>query len=306
MRAKKIEPALLNGAFMFDRSAVVCTDHGALIFKPPKYDAIVSIPGSKFIHATALNGLIAAVAETDSPPYTPFFLLLYQQHSRAFIKSVEFPSRILGIVSTSIHLFVSIESAIQVFDVRSFRAITTVKRDSKDGLFAASQHYLAWTDDRSIGKVFVASTSDFVVKTQIQCHSSPIMILALDRDLPLLATASAKGTIIKINNIESKTPTCELRRGYTSARIVSISSDQGIKCVCSTTTIHVFGVNNNHITIPPVAPPICCTVHGNLVYVLMVNGMFNIYRIDDSVASIDQEFDLSNAQDKRRFRRQTT
>ena len=65
----------------------------------------------------------------------------------------------------------------------------------------------------------------------------------------LLATASYKGTLIRIWSLESGEAIQEVRRGTSDATIISMSFDMKSKwlAVSSTrTTIHVFTVTQKH------------------------------------------------------------
>ena len=62
----------------------------------------------------------------------------------------------------------------------------------------------------------------------------------------LLATASEKGTIIRIFSTESGQPLHELRRGAEKADIYSICFDiksKWLACSSDRSTIHIFSVN---------------------------------------------------------------
>lgn len=77
----------------------------------------------------------------------------------------------------------------------------------------------------------------------IQAHSSTIACIALNVEGTLVATASSKGTLIRIFNVAQNTQLQELRRGIDKAEIYSISFDvtsQFISCTSDRGTIHIF------------------------------------------------------------------
>jgi WD40 repeat protein len=83
--------------------------------------------------------------------------------------------------------------------------------------------------------------------TIIPAHESPLAALAVDPSGNLLATASEKGTLIRVFDIQSGRLLCELRRGADRAEIFSIQFNRdGTKlCVASDKgTIHIFALDS--------------------------------------------------------------
>lgn len=77
----------------------------------------------------------------------------------------------------------------------------------------------------------------------IDAHNSSLSCIALNSDGTLLATASEKGTIIRVFGIPSGDKLHQFRRGSIPARIYSMSfnSTSTLLCVSSATeTVHIF------------------------------------------------------------------
>ena len=82
----------------------------------------------------------------------------------------------------------------------------------------------------------------------IQAHQSSVSSLALNFSGTLLATASDKGTLIRIFSTEDGSPLQEVRRGTDKAEIYSIAFDKfsrWIACSSDKGTIHIFTVSKN-------------------------------------------------------------
>jgi WD40 repeat protein len=96
--------------------------------------------------------------------------------------------------------------------------------------------------DKDIGFVIVNFLSDKKRKV-IQAHQSALYCLQLNFSGTRVATASQKGTIIRIFDTESGQPLQELRRGSEYAYIYSVAFDPNDRFLAITSdsgTIHVF------------------------------------------------------------------
>ena len=77
----------------------------------------------------------------------------------------------------------------------------------------------------------------------IPAHQAPLSCIAMNKDGTLLATASEKGTIIRVFEIPSARKLYQFRRGSMPARIhcMSFNATSTLLCVSSATeTIHIF------------------------------------------------------------------
>jgi len=77
----------------------------------------------------------------------------------------------------------------------------------------------------------------------VEAHNSPLSCIALNNEGTLLATASEKGTIIRVFSIPDGQKLYQFRRGSIPARIYSMSfnSTSTLLCVSSATeTVHIF------------------------------------------------------------------
>ena len=106
--------------------------------------------------------------------------------------------------------------------------------------------------DKTKGYVRVKSYGNLLNKnkeksfnTLIAAHESTISFLALNIEGTLLATASDKGTLIRIYSTETGDFLTELRRGTEKAEIYSIcfnSASKFLACSSDRGTIHIFSL----------------------------------------------------------------
>jgi WD40 repeat protein len=147
-----------------------------------------------------------------------------------------------------IRIFVVCEQKIYVFNFISFENIDTIDTyENQKGIIAVSPDpkitVLAYPD-KTKGYVRVKSY-DKAITALINAHESAIACLSLNNDGTLLATASDKGTLIRLFRTEDGSFLQEVRRGAEKAEIYSISFDPFSKFVaCSSDrgTIHIFSL----------------------------------------------------------------
>ncbi|KAF2188235.1 WD repeat domain phosphoinositide-interacting protein 2 [Zopfia rhizophila CBS 207.26] len=99
------------------------------------------------------------------------------------------------------------------------------------------------------GEVLIFDATKLEAVNVIEAHNSPLSCIALNNEGTLLATASEKGTIVRVFSIPDAQKLYQFRRGSIPTRIYSMSfnSTSTLLCVSSATdTVHIFrlGVPN--------------------------------------------------------------
>lgn len=146
----------------------------------------------------------------------------------------------------------------------------------------------------------------------VHAHETPLSCIALNQEGTQLATASEKGTLIRIFDTNTTVILHELRRGTSSANIycINFSKDSTLLCVSSDHgTIHVFALNKEmsqsrggifkllnkprsqvHIPVPEHTDKICAfTDDQNGIVVIGHDGTYRKYVFDDSKAAFHEE-----------------
>jgi len=93
------------------------------------------------------------------------------------------------------------------------------------------------------GDVYLFDAASLQVVNIVQAHKSPVAYVAINSDGTLLATASDKGTVIRVFSIPNAQKLYQFRRGSYATRIHSISFNvmSTLLCVSSDTdTVHIF------------------------------------------------------------------
>eukprot|EP00008_Paramoeba_atlantica_P011166 CAMPEP_0201497210 /NCGR_PEP_ID=MMETSP0151_2-20130828/64291_1 /ASSEMBLY_ACC=CAM_ASM_000257 /TAXON_ID=200890 /ORGANISM="Paramoeba atlantica, Strain 621/1 / CCAP 1560/9" /LENGTH=219 /DNA_ID=CAMNT_0047887687 /DNA_START=297 /DNA_END=956 /DNA_ORIENTATION=- len=113
-------------------------------------------------------------------------------------------------------------------------------------------------DDNSViaypgnsGEVTIYDALSLRHVTTVTAHKGNLSCLSFNRDGDYLATASEKGTIIRVFAVPEAKKSYSFRRGAYPATVqcISFSLDSSLLCVCSDTgTIHVFRIDETTST----------------------------------------------------------
>ena len=142
------------------------------------------------------------------------------------------------------HAFVLAICALSPSSDPSFLAYPSPVPSPTSPLSTAGQTRPAQTTAASLsGDVLLFDTRTLSVVNVIQAHKSPLAHIAINSTGTLLATASDKGTVIRIFTIPSAEKLYQFRRGTREAKIYSISFNavSTLLAVSSATdTVHIF------------------------------------------------------------------
>lgn len=97
------------------------------------------------------------------------------------------------------------------------------------------------------GEVLIFDTLKLEAINVVEAHRSPLACIALNGDGTLLATASDKGTIIRVFSVPDGHKLYQFRRGSMPSRIYSMSFNTTSTLLCvssSTETVHVFKLSH--------------------------------------------------------------
>jgi autophagy-related protein 18 len=117
------------------------------------------------------------------------------------------------------------------------------------------------TSQPQSGDVLLFSTRSLTVANVIQAHKAPISFLSINSTGSLLATASDKGTVIRVWSVPGAEKLYQFRRGTREARIYSMNFNlvSSLLAVSSAhDTVHIFKLGpqkSSSKTETPSSPP---------------------------------------------------
>ncbi|XP_064462855.1 WD repeat domain phosphoinositide-interacting protein 2-like isoform X2 [Ornithodoros turicata] len=166
------------------------------------------------------------------------------------ICNYSYSNSILAVRLNRCRLVVCLEESLYIHNIRDMKVLHTIRDTPPNprGLCALSVSndncYLAYPGSSTIGEVQIFDAANLQAKMMIPAHNSPLAALAFNTNGTLIATASEKGTVIRVFNVSDGQKLYEFRRGMkrcVSICSLSFSSDSMFLCASSNTeTVHIF------------------------------------------------------------------
>ncbi|XP_015111849.1 WD repeat domain phosphoinositide-interacting protein 2 isoform X2 [Diachasma alloeum] len=166
------------------------------------------------------------------------------------ICNYSYSNTILAVKLNRARLVVCLEESLYIHNIRDMKVLHTIRDTPPNvaGLCILSINsdncYLAYPGSNTIGEVQIFDAINLQAKTMIPAHDSPLAALAFSPNGTKVATASEKGTVIRVFQVHDGTKLFEFRRGV--KRCVSISSlafsmdSMFLCCSSNTETVHIF------------------------------------------------------------------
>ncbi|KAH9310425.1 hypothetical protein KI387_025460 [Taxus chinensis] len=194
------------------------------------------------------SNILAFVGAEGNPQFPPTNVIIWDDHGRSCIGEVTFRSKIRAVKLRRDILVVVLEHLIFVYKLQGLKLLYQIETlANPKGLCVLSQ-----TSNTSVlacpglhrGEVRVEHYG--LKRTRfITAHDSHIACFTLTLDGLLLATASTKGTLVRIFNTFDGTRLQEVRRGSDRAEIYSVAlspTAQWLAVSSDKGTVHIFGL----------------------------------------------------------------
>ncbi|CAI9778489.1 unnamed protein product [Fraxinus pennsylvanica] len=195
--------------------------------------------------------ILALVGGGDSPQYPLNKVMIWDDYHNRCTGELSFRSEVRGVRLRRDRIVVVLEQKIFVYNLEDLKLLHQIETIANPKGLCAVSHvagsFVLVCPGLLKGQVMVQHYSSKTTKF-IMAHDSRIACFTLSQDGNLLATASTKGTLVRIFNTHDGTLMQEVRRGADRAEIYSlafsptahwlaVSSDKG--------TVHVFRLKVN-------------------------------------------------------------
>jgi len=214
--------------------------------------------GTSIVEMHYSTCLVAHVGSGEGAASSQRALRMINTKTEKLIIQLNYASAILAVKINRERLVVVLETTIYIYDITTMNELHMIDQVplNPNGVcaLACSQNvpgdgtlqnnFFAYPGSIEKGEVYVYDVQNLKAFDVIEAHNSPISCLAFSPSGETLATASGKGTVIRVFATPSGEKLFELRRGIqTSAQIFSMafSEDASLLSVSSDkATVHIF------------------------------------------------------------------
>uniref|UniRef100_A0A1A7XM34 WD repeat domain, phosphoinositide interacting 1 n=1 Tax=Iconisemion striatum TaxID=60296 RepID=A0A1A7XM34_9TELE len=202
-------------------------------------------PGIYIVERLFSSSLVVVVSSSE-----PQRMNIYHFRKGTEICSYSYPQNILSVKLNRQRLVVCLQESIYIHNIKDMKLLQTLLNtpSNPSGLCALSVaqscSYLAYPGSVTDGEIILYDTNSLSSLTKIPAHDSPLAALAFNASATNLASASERGTVIRVFSVPEGQRLFEFRRGmkrYVSINCLSFSPDGHFLCASSNTeTVHIF------------------------------------------------------------------
>ncbi|KAM7275324.1 hypothetical protein ACFE04_017190 [Oxalis oulophora] len=228
------------------------TSHGFRIYncEPFKETLRRDLKGGAFriVEMLFRSNVLALVGDVANSQYPPNKVVIWDDHQRRCIGEFSFRSDVRAVKLRRDRIVIVLECKIYIYNFMDLKLLHQIETTTNPrGLCCLSHHsntsVLACLGLQQ-GQVRIEHFGLNITKL-ISAHESHIGCFTLTMDGLLMATASRKGTLIRIFNTLDGTRLQEVRRGLERAEIYSIALSRNVQWLAVSSdkgTVHIFSL----------------------------------------------------------------
>ena len=195
------------------------------------------------------SNILALVGGGKNPKFSLNKIIIWDDSKIKVISELRFNSNVLKVKAKMDRIIGVCERKIYIFNISTLALVDMFDTfENSNGIISLSSgdmiSVLAFPYDEK-GKVKLVNFNSLTQPPLIVAHESKIACLSVNQNGTLLATASDKGTLIRLFYVPDGKLITELRRGSTNVEIDCIAFDvqnKFVGCASESGTIHIFSI----------------------------------------------------------------
>ena len=204
-----------------------------------------------------ISNILAFVGGGDYPKFSPNKITIWDDHQGKIVSQIRFNSDVIKVKIRKDSIIGVLQDKIYIFNISTLETIDVLETyPNPNGIFSISnadnELLLAYPSPQMKGRVQIENYNLAILGTNksetkiINAHESQLAYISMNNQGTFIATASDKGTLIRIFLI-SKTdqPIVALKRGKKNVKmnwLVFSPDNEIIGCTSDSGTIHVFNI----------------------------------------------------------------
>ncbi|KAK3926405.1 WD repeat domain phosphoinositide-interacting protein 4 [Frankliniella fusca] len=288
-----------------------------------------SVAFCEMLHRT---NLLAIVAGGSHPKFADNTVLIYDDHAKKFVLEITFTTPVKAVRLRRDKLVVALLREVHVFSfpAPAQRLYTVETRENTLGLceispiVTAERQLLAFPGHKigSVQLVDLSNTEAGISSAPltINAHEGELACLAINQQGTLIATASCKGTLLRVWDTSRRVQVVELRRGSDPATLYCMNFSRDSEFLCCSSdkgTVHIFALKKTHLnrrstfskmgilgnygesqwalanfTVPPESACVCAFGLRSSVIAICLDGTFHKYVFNDDGNCNRETFDV--------------
>lgn len=234
-------------------SLAVGTKQGFKIFRVKSFDELTIEREFEwtdvYIFERFFETFMAALVSRQNPENT----VLYNIYENKEIICFKGKHEILSVRINSKRLLTCCSKTLRIYDLTAMKELHVIRDTPSNarGVVALSPRnvsYVAYPGSALQGVVHVFDADSLKAVSVISAHNSTVAAMAFNTQGTLLATASERGTVIRIFFPETSEKFMEFRRGSLIASIYSLSfsvDSTYLACSSNSRTVHIFRLSGD-------------------------------------------------------------
>ncbi len=241
-------------SFNQDHDCFACaTDEGFRIYNTCPYDSTFSRSLGTRIRIVEMlfrSNIVAIVGADTGTSFPPTKVFIWDDHDTKCIGEISFKREVKGVRLRRDVIVVVLEDVVYLYRFCDFQLLNKLPTFSNPaGLCAisADENLVIAAPGEAAGNIQIINTEQNT-RMEKRAHVTALAAITLSRDGKLCATASEKGTLVRVFATADGSLLQELRRGSGRSAIFSIGFDSKgnwLACASNQKTVHVFALAGN-------------------------------------------------------------